>query len=355
MLCRNGPGDHWHLAEDALFSRLSVLIEEKHRDNRKEKVRLAALLDCLRQGGWIPGKVARWTPEDVVRNYTILARTSTRSKTLPLACVSVEMLAAHRPDTVRGNMYLVVSAGWLPDTSDQSYDRIQRLLVRLRENGTILFAWVVDNVRSTIKPSSWSGLADFADTVRDAYRLNFWASLPEYIEVIVEKDTVAGKLAVVTQEYDVPLHPIRGYNSTTFCHNIARGWDEITKPITIYYVGDHDPSGRDLERDVQERLARYGKRPFSWQRLAISPEQFSAYNVRPLVPKKKDARTKKFVERWGKDCAEVEAVPATELRRIVREAVESHIPQSRWAELKEQEKRERELWAQTMQSINWQR
>jgi hypothetical protein len=183
-------------------------------------------------------------------------------------------------------MYLVVSAGWLPDTGAQSYNRVQRLLNRLRVNGAVPFSWVVDNVRSTIKPSSWSGLADFADTVRDAYRLDFWAQLPEYVEVIVEKDTVAGKLVVVTREYDVPLHPTRGYNSTTFCWQIARGWDEIVKPITVYYVGDHDPSGRDLERDIQERLKRFSKRPFDWVRLGVNPEHFSP-RPRPGTPRRR--------------------------------------------------------------------
>jgi hypothetical protein len=86
----------------------------------------------------------------------------------------------------------------LPDTSDKSYGRIQRLLGRLRENGTISFSWIVDTVRSTIKPSSWSGLEQFADTVKRAYRKDFWASLPEYVEIIVEKDTIAGKVSPVT-------------------------------------------------------------------------------------------------------------------------------------------------------------
>jgi hypothetical protein len=281
----------------------------------------------------------------------VLCGAGLRDKSLPLACVSVELLDAHKPDTVRGNMYLVVSHGWLPDTGDKSYDRVQRLLVRLRECGAVPFSWVVDNVRSTIKPSSWSGLADFADTVKDAYRLDFWARLPEYIEIIVEKDTVAGKLAVVTREYDVPLHPIRGYNSTTFCWQIARGWDDITKPIIIYYIGDHDPSGRDLERDVRVRLERYAKRPFKWVRLAVNPEHFAQFDIIPLKPKKTDSRYRKFVAKYGTACAEVEAIPATDLREMVRTAIESHIPAGAWKRLLRVEQKEREQWEEVMGSF----
>jgi hypothetical protein len=263
----------------------------------------------------------------------------------------VELLAAHEPDTVRGNMYLVVSAGWLPDTSDKSYDRIQRLLNRLRERGTVPFRWVVDNVRQTIKPSSWSGLADFAETVQDAYRKDFWAELPDYVEVIVEKDTIAGKLAAVTREYDVPLHPIRGYSSTSYAWTIARNWAEINKPITIYYLGDHDPSGRDLERNIREKLARYSERDFAWVRLGVNPDHFDTYQILPLAPKKKDARYRSFVEKWGERCAEVEAIPATALRAMVREAIESHIPTGAWERLRQVEQREQEQWAAFMERL----
>src|SRR5262249_25125752 len=156
-------------------------------------------------------------------------------------------------------------------------------------------------------------LADFAETVRDAYRKDFWAELPEYVEVIVEKDTVAGKLSEVTRAYDVRLHPIRGYNSTTFAYEIATFWNRVRKPITIYYLGDHDPSGRDLERDVHATAERFTQRPFAWKRLAVEPEHFPEFHITPLRPKKKDARTRKFVERYGQDCAEVEAIPANDL------------------------------------------
>jgi hypothetical protein len=305
----------------------------------------------MRDRGWEPGHVAGWDEEEIEYSYTVLLNSGTKGDNLPLACAATEFLARESPDTVRGNMYLLVSHGWLPDTSKKSYNRIQRLLNRLRINGTIPFSWIVDNVRSTIKPSSWSGLADFADTARDAYRLDFWSRLPEYIEVIVEKDTVAGKLAVVTREYDVPLHPIRGYNSTSFAYRIARGWDEIVKPITIYYIGDHDPSGRDLERDLRDRLTRFSKQPFRWVRLAVNPDQFSTYNVRPLAPKKKDTRCRKFVEQWGRDCAEVEAIPATDLRAILRNAIESHIPAGAWGRLQEIEQIQKEQWESVMASF----
>jgi hypothetical protein len=199
-------------------------------------------------------------------------------------------------------------------------------------------------VRQTIKPSSWSGLGNFAETVRDSYRLDYWSRLPEYVEIIVEKDTIAGKLSTVTREYDVPLHPIRGYSSTSYAWRIAKSWEGIDKPIIVYYLGDHDPSGRDLERDVRARLSHYSKRDFRWVRLGVNPEHFEQHDIIPLEPKKKDSRYRRFVAEWGNRCAEVEAIPATVLREMVHDAIELHIPSDEWERLQQVEQIEREQW-----------
>jgi hypothetical protein len=164
------------------------------------KARLASLFATLRSQGWEPGQVAGWEGETLEKNYCILCEAGTTAKLLPLSCVAVELLAAHQSDTVRGNMYLVVSAGFLPDTSNKSYDRIQRLLNRLRENGTIPFEWVVDNVRQTIKPSSWSGLQDYAEAVRDAYRMDYWRiDGGELMRLLVAIDCLMRRHALVFQ------------------------------------------------------------------------------------------------------------------------------------------------------------
>jgi putative DNA primase/helicase len=55
-------------------------------------------------------------------------------------------------------------------------------------------------------------------------------------------------------------------------------------------------------------------------------------------------RTPKFVERWGARWAEVEAIPATDLRQMVREAIERHIPTGQWERLQYVEQLEREQW-----------
>ena len=253
--------------------------------------------------------------------------------------------------TLRQLYYRLVSAGELVN-SQKEYKRLGKVMTRLREAGDVPFTWIVDHVRSTLKPSSWSGLADFGDTVRDAYRKNLWPQMPHHVEVFVEKDAVAGTIQPVTAEYDVALHVCRGYASLIFAGEIADEWARIGKRIHAYYLGDFDPSGFDIERDLKDKLERYSSRAVFnaeetdvdrleksalrnvvtvWSRLGVVEDDFDEHDLIELPVKATDNRARTFWEEHGERCAEVDALPPTELRRRVREAIESHIDQDRWS------------------------
>jgi hypothetical protein len=280
-----------------------------------------------------------------------------RKKNAGLADKAVEILERERPMTLRQLFYRLVSAGVIAN-APKEYKRLGGVATRLREEGVVPFAWIVDHVRSTLKPSSWSGLADFGDAVRRSYRKDFWSGLDHCVEVFVEKDAVAGAIQPVTHEYDVRLHVCRGYASLSFVGEIAEQWKRIGKPVFAYYVGDFDPSGFDIERDLAEKLERYsgrefrsvdddpGPNAFNWERLAVVGEDFDDHNLirLPLKTKKggaySDNRAAGFIREHGQDCAEVDALPPTELRFRVREAVEGHIDQEHWARLQNAERAE---------------
>jgi hypothetical protein len=254
--------------------------------------------------------------------------------------------------TLRALYYRLASAGHLPAT-DAGYNQIKRVAKKLREAGTIpITGWIVDRVRSTLKPSSWSGLADFGETVRHAYRKDLWAQMPNHIEIFVEKDAIAGCVQPVTREYDVALNVIRGDVSIAFAGEIAELWKRIQKPIFAYYLGDYDPSGMGIEQELRDKLTRYsGRKPY-WLRLGVDEGDFDAFDLFPL-PVKKSSRSVAFVAEYGDRCAEVDALPPTELRARVRAAIEAHIDQDQWARLKRVE----ELEQQTLVNLvgGWQK
>ena len=264
---------------------------------------------------------------------------------------AAQIALEENPLTLRGLFYRVVSAGRLPSTDCKHYAALGRILTTLREAEIVPFRWLVDSVRMTLKPSSWSGLQDFAETCREAYRKDFWSELPDYVHVFCEKDAIAGVLQPVRKEFDVPLSPIRGYASVSFAHEVAATWNDIEKPIHAFYLGDFDPSGFDLERDLIAKLTRYCRRPFTWERLGVNAADFNEFDLLRLKPKDTDRRYRKFVATHGQDCAEVDAIPSTELRRRVRDAVEQYIPQDKWASLLHVEQLERETWQQTLAGL----
>lgn len=280
-----------------------------------------------------------------------------RSKNRALIGKAIELLEAERPMTLRQLYYRLISAGALKNKQAE-YQRLGAVMTRVREAGDVPRNWLVDHTRATLKPSSWSGLADFADTVREAYRKDFWASLPHHVEVFVEKDAVAGTIQPITSKYDVALRVCRGYSSVSFAGEIADLWSQIEKPIYAYYLGDFDPSGFDLERDLREKLARYsglntferdiyeqhavGQLAFCWVRLGVCLSDFDQLDLIRLPVKKSDNRAKGFVEEWGNDCAEIDAIPPTELRERVEQAILGHIETKRWKRLLAVEKAEQE-------------
>jgi hypothetical protein len=296
---------------------------------------LSSTFDELRALGWKPGL----TPE----SYENIATTGLRSSSWPLAFIATEIAAAEHPLTLRGLFYRVVSAGALPSTAAVHYQKLGRVLRTLRLTGVVPFEWIVDSTRTTMKPSSWGGLDDFADTVREVYRRNFWASLPEYVHIIVEKDALAGIIEPLCRDYDVSLSPIRGYASLSFANALARQWAHIRKPIFVYYLGDFDPSGFDLERSLRDQLTDFGAY-FTWERLGVLPDDLDTFDLRPLAVKMTDRRAQAFVKEHGPHCVEVDALPPTELRQRVSMAIEQHIPTEEWERLQAIEEAERTQW-----------
>lgn len=268
-----------------------------------------------------------------------------------LAAITCELAIDCKPITLRGLFYRVVSTGFLPSTDQKHYNRVGRLVTRLRRTGVLPYSWIVDSLRSTVKPSSWTGLSDFGDTVRDAYRKDFWHHLDDYVHIFAEKDAIAGVISPVTKEYDVALSPVRGYCSESFAHEIGKQFAEIEKPIHCYYLGDFDPSGFDIERDLLKKLREQSGREIEWQRLAINAEDFERHKLVPLAPKKKDRRYQKFVDDHGYQCAEVDALDPNELRRRVRGAIEQWVPTERWESLQHVEELERETFNQVLAQI----
>src|SRR3954451_13848510 len=116
-----------------------------------------------------------------------MAATRFRTKNRNLVSAALGILNREQPVTLRQLYYRLVSAGVVPN-GQKEYRRIGQVMTRLREACEVPRTWIVDHVRATLKPSSWTGLDDFLDTVQRAYRKDLWARQRACVEVFVEKD-----------------------------------------------------------------------------------------------------------------------------------------------------------------------
>jgi hypothetical protein len=168
--------------------------------------------------------------------------------------------------------------------------------------------------------------------VKNSYRKDYWALQPVHVEVWTEKDAIIGSIAEITDDFGVTARVGRGFQSTTIVREIAALFAKISKPKIVFYLGDHDPSGRDIERDFRRRVQSYMPRgkTFDLRRLAIFAADIQRFKLPPLQVKPSDSRAMSFLVKFSNRCVELDALPPTELRRRLRSAIEGVLDMEAW-------------------------
>jgi hypothetical protein len=283
-------------------------------------------------------------------SYLGIANAGFKKTTLIEAFALAQLACEYQPITVRGLMYRAQAAGLFLSTGVRHYRQTARIVLKLRRAGLLPYTWIVDSTRRRIKPSSWSGLRDFAEDAAFSYRKNLWSRQTNYIEFFCEKDAMAGIIEPVTGEFDVHLNVIRGHVSETFVWNIAEEWKKIEKPILVYYLGDHDPAGLEIEASLRSKLASFTQKQFAWERLAITVVDFADESLLGF-PVKKSGSWREYLTQHGDRCVEVDALPPSDIRERIKRAVVSHIDTVEWEALQQTEKLERETWRELTASV----
>ncbi len=173
------------------------------------------------------------------------------------------------------------------------------------------------------------------------YRRDYWRELDEYVEVWLEKEALAGVLFRVTDEWGVPLMVTRGFASLSYIHNAAETIERIGKPTHIYYFGDYDPSGVEIDRNLERRLREFAPgSEIHFERVAVRRAQIDEYQL-PTRPTKRGANHGRGLHEG--ESVEVDAIPPATLLALVRGVIERHVDPARVAVLDAAETSEREL------------
>jgi hypothetical protein len=252
------------------------------------------------------------------------------------------IVKADHPMTVRQTFYRLVADGIVEKDEGEYKHTVGRLLLRMRRQRTLPYAWIADNTRWMRKPTTFNGVEEALTLTAETYRKAVWLDLPVYVEVWCEKDALAGVMLEETDPYDVPLMVARGFSSETYLYGAAEQIRDAKRPAYIYHFGDHDPSGIKAARDIERKLRGFAPGcEIHFERVAVTEQQIVDMNL-PTRPTKREGNNhaKGFIG----DSVDLDAMPPAELRRVTRDCIERHIPTGYMHTLLAAEASEREIF-----------
>jgi len=240
--------------------------------------------------------------------------------------------------TLRQLFYQLVSRNVIRNTRSE-YSNLSVIVTKGRKAGYIDWDAIEDRIRVPYRHYHVENVLGALDRAYCNYRLDRQAGQDVYIEVWVEKDALFNVLLPVTDRYHVYLLVNRGYPSTTAIYDASLRYieaDEEGKAGIIFYIGDHDPSGLDMVRDIEERMEEFGAFPHL-VRIALTWEQIQEHKPPANYTKIRDPRAEWYISQYGVDCWEVDALPPEVLNKLVTEAVESKVDLSAFKKIIESE------------------
>lgn len=213
------------------------------------------------------------------------------------------------------------------EKSDKGYRHVQDRCVKLRRSGRIPYNWIADMSRRGYFTNVFSDAGDFVRSIAGHYRADLWRDADYRCEVWAESRSIASVLLTDCKDLAVDLYPCGGFASLSFVHAAAQQHNNYgdKRPLVIHYIGDYDPAGVlidvALERELREHL-----KPgidLDFRRLAINEAQIEVFDL-PTKPRKEGGKRSQQVAY----SVEAEAMPARELRFLLRNAVESLLPEN---------------------------
>ena len=247
--------------------------------------------------------------------------------------------------SLRQLYYQLVARDYIPNTQ-RSYKNVGSLVSNARQAGLIDWDMIEDRGRSTVTTSHWSNPGEIVRAAARQFRIEKWADQPYHIEVMVEKDALSGVLEPVCRQLDIGITANKGYCSSSTMYEIGRRLDyhrhQNGKEICVLYLGDHDPSGIDMTRDVEERLQMYSRfHGVEVVRLALNWDQVEQWQPPENPAKETDARFAAYQAEYGDSSWELDAVEPAQLASLVQDAVMTRRDIDLWSKAVEEENRMR--------------
>lgn len=264
-----------------------------------------------------------------------------RPKSLELICLVNQVINEYKEQgyelTLRQAYYQLVARGYIPN-NERSYKNIGNLINDGRLAGLIDWTAITDRTRNLRGNSHWNNPSDVIASAKYSYLLNKWKGQPNYVEVWVEKDALVDIVGQACRPFHVgvTLHSLKcGGAAQRFLRQSDR------ERRIIIHLGDHDPSGIDMTRDIQERLEMFGADVYV-KRVALTMEQIETYNPPPNPAKLTDSRCGKYIAEFGDESWELDALEPKMLTNLIIEQVTMYRDDEIYQEICDREDREKE-------------
>jgi hypothetical protein len=256
--------------------------------------------------------------------------------------------------TVRAVYYVLGSENKLPLTNT-GYKSLDAKIVQMRKDGVIPWGFfAIKRGRSYeavpyFSPKDWAdaSIKELKEASKD-YQFPRWLGQKNYVEVWIEKDGLLGALRSWLAESDVTVRAPQGYGAWEFIksatddiHRILKQRPDIKK-VTIFYLGDLDPSGKDIPRFMHEDALDHFGLECDFIELALDPDQVQEYELPPLPESpevlekiRRDVRLKGYLAEYGEVFCELDAFFALhtqEARDLIVSRVEALFDQRTYQE-----------------------
>lgn len=248
--------------------------------------------------------------------------------------------------TLRQLYYQLVIENAIPNKASE-YQKLSVLLKEGRMAGIVDWDAIEDRTRQPSRPSFWSSPADGMDAIIDQYRNDRQKNQNVYIEAWVEKDALSGVLKRVTQPYGVPIVVNKGYSSASAMHDAYERFERAHnrgQNIVVLYLGDFDPSGLDMVRDIRGRTQEFidgghvDDMDFMIKPIALTSAQIAKYNPPENPAKRQDPRADNYIAEHGSSSWEVDALEPKVLHKLLEDNIKKLMDLSIYNEILESEK-----------------
>ena len=225
--------------------------------------------------------------------------------------------------TLRQLYYQMVSRDIIPNNI-RSYKNLGDLINDARLAGLVDWHAIEDRTRNLRRRPHREEPQEIIDAIAHQYHIGYWEGQESYVEVWVEKDALIGIVEQISDKLHVACFSCRGHTSQSELRGAAMRLKrrcDAGQHAVLLHLGDHDPSGKDMSRDIVARLELFGADDVEFRRLALNLDQIEEFGPPPNPTKLSDGRAQGYIERFGYECWELDALDPSVISRLIDENV----------------------------------